>query len=82
MGEFVIKDLGLDTEGVTSVTLWVSCLRCGGKLTAVATDEPRGRIVRARRVSLACVDCSWAGVLVSELVEMVANVPTKKRAMS
>jgi hypothetical protein len=65
-----VRDLGED--GVTSVTVEVSCLRCGGRLRAVATDEPRGSMVRARRVSLSCVEdrCTWSGVLVSELIEM------------
>lgn len=76
MGEYLtVRDLG--EGGVTSVTALVACMRCGGDLTAVATDQPRGTIVRGRRVSLDCASpsCHWSGVLVFEIVEMSNGAP-------
>jgi hypothetical protein len=50
----------------------ITCPRCGGEVTPVTSDDPKGWINRERRKVVSCNKrhCAWAGVVVVELVDL------------
>jgi hypothetical protein len=55
-----------------TVTIPVSCVRCGGTVHSVTADDPVGWVNRERRLVIQCDKpwCAWSGVIHVELIDL------------
>ena len=55
-----------------SVAFNLTCPRCAGELDPVTTDDPKGYVIRERRLVVTCrkKHCGWSGVVITELVDL------------